>query len=153
MLLGTIWGFFIHPNVGWRFGWLEWIVSTPHFHHRHYTQEDHIDRNYASMLSIMDVLFGTRYLPKTSAGKIRHSRNDVLKHAWTVNGPVYVASAAAGSGCFELDWCMGQRHFVLDEPHDRSRTPVGVRTRTIYLCSSNGGLIPTLRSIAHLLPS
>lgn len=61
---GTIWGFFIHANVGWRFGWLEWIVSTPHFHHWHHTQEDHINRNYASMLPIMDVLFGTSYLPK-----------------------------------------------------------------------------------------
>jgi sterol desaturase/sphingolipid hydroxylase (fatty acid hydroxylase superfamily) len=55
-------GFFIHANVGWRFGQLEWIISTPHFHH--YTQEDHINRNYASMLPIMDVLFGTSYLPK-----------------------------------------------------------------------------------------
>jgi len=57
MLLGTMWGFVIHANVGWRFGWLEWIVSTPHFHHWHHTQEDHINRNYASMLPIMDVLF------------------------------------------------------------------------------------------------
>jgi len=64
LLLGTVWGFFIHANVGWRFGWLEWIVSTPHFHHWHHTQEDHINRNYASMLPIMDVLFGTSYLPK-----------------------------------------------------------------------------------------
>ncbi|HEX8895805.1 MAG TPA: hypothetical protein VF783_20950 [Terriglobales bacterium] len=62
MLLGTIGGFFICPNVGWRFGWLEWIVSTPHFHHWHHTQEDHINRNHASMLPIMDVLFGTRHL-------------------------------------------------------------------------------------------
>ena len=64
MLLGTVWGFFIHANVGWRFGWLEWIVATPHFHHWHHTKEDHINRNYASMLPIMDALFGTSYLPK-----------------------------------------------------------------------------------------
>ena len=28
-MIGTIWGFFIHANVKWRFGPLEWFISTP----------------------------------------------------------------------------------------------------------------------------
>ena len=64
MLIATMWGFFIHANIRWRFGWLEWIVSTPNFHHWHHTAGEHLNKNYASMLPFMDKLFGTSYLPK-----------------------------------------------------------------------------------------
>jgi sterol desaturase/sphingolipid hydroxylase (fatty acid hydroxylase superfamily) len=63
MLIGTAWGFFVHSNLRWRFGWLEWLIATPHFHHWHHTNDDHVNRNYASMLPIMDKIFGTAYLP------------------------------------------------------------------------------------------
>jgi sterol desaturase/sphingolipid hydroxylase (fatty acid hydroxylase superfamily) len=63
MFIGTLWGFFIHANVCWRFGWLEWLVSTPAFHHWHHTNDEHINKNYASMLPFMDKLFGTCHLP------------------------------------------------------------------------------------------
>lgn len=62
-LFGTFWGFFIHANVKWRFGPLEWLVSTPAFHHWHHTRSGPIDRNYASTLPWLDKLFGTFYLP------------------------------------------------------------------------------------------
>ena len=62
MLVSTTWGFFLHANVNWRLGWLEWLVSTPHFHHWHHTKDDHVNRN--SMLPLMDQLFGTMYLPQ-----------------------------------------------------------------------------------------
>jgi sterol desaturase/sphingolipid hydroxylase (fatty acid hydroxylase superfamily) len=64
--VGTIWSFFVHANVCWRFGFLEKLVATPAFHHWHHTNDDpkHIDKNYAAMLPIMDILFGTFYLPK-----------------------------------------------------------------------------------------
>ena len=32
MLLVTFWGFFMHANVRWRFGPLEWLIATPAFH-------------------------------------------------------------------------------------------------------------------------
>jgi sterol desaturase/sphingolipid hydroxylase (fatty acid hydroxylase superfamily) len=64
LLIGTAWGFFIHSNLRWRFGWLEFVLSTPAFHHWHHTQDEHVDKNYASMLPIMDKLFGTWYVPK-----------------------------------------------------------------------------------------
>lgn len=63
VLFGTVWGFFIHSNLRWRFGPLEWLVSTPGFHHWHHTLNDHKDRNFASMLPVMDVIFGTMHLP------------------------------------------------------------------------------------------
>ena len=61
---GIIWGFMIHANVRWRFGPLEWLVSTPAFHHWHHTLAQPRDRNYASMLPFIDRIFGTHYLPK-----------------------------------------------------------------------------------------
>jgi sterol desaturase/sphingolipid hydroxylase (fatty acid hydroxylase superfamily) len=64
LLAGTVWGFFIHANVRWRFGWLSLLISTPAFHHWHHTNDEHVNKNYASMLPIMDKLFGTWYLPK-----------------------------------------------------------------------------------------
>ena len=64
MLVGTSWGFFIHSNLRWRFGWLGFLISTPAFHHWHHTNDEHINQNYAPMLPFMDRLFGTLYMPK-----------------------------------------------------------------------------------------
>jgi sterol desaturase/sphingolipid hydroxylase (fatty acid hydroxylase superfamily) len=64
LLAGTLWGFFIHANLRWRFGWLGLLISTPAFHHWHHTNDEHVNKNYASMLPLMDKLFGTWYMPK-----------------------------------------------------------------------------------------
>jgi sterol desaturase/sphingolipid hydroxylase (fatty acid hydroxylase superfamily) len=63
LLIGSMWSFFIHANVRWRFGPLEQVLSTPAFHHWHHTYEDHKDRNFSSMVPLMDRIFGTFYLP------------------------------------------------------------------------------------------
>jgi hypothetical protein len=65
-LIGQVWGFFIHANVTWRFGPLEWLVSTPAFHHWHHTNDgpEVINKNYAPMLPWVDWVFGSLYLPK-----------------------------------------------------------------------------------------
>ena len=64
LLVGTVWGFFIHANLRWRFGPLEWLVATPAFHHWHHSKFEHINRNYASTLPLLDRLFGTYHLPR-----------------------------------------------------------------------------------------
>lgn len=65
VLVGTIWGFFIHANIRFRFGPLEWLVATPAFHHWHHTNDgpEVINKNYAALLPFVDKLFGTLYLP------------------------------------------------------------------------------------------
>ncbi|HEY0437612.1 MAG TPA: sterol desaturase family protein [Phenylobacterium sp.] len=62
-IFGTIWGFFIHANLRWRLGPLEWLVSTPAFHHWHHTNDANRDRNYAALFPVVDRLFGTHHLP------------------------------------------------------------------------------------------
>ncbi|MEZ4334058.1 MAG: sterol desaturase family protein [Myxococcota bacterium] len=52
---------FVHANTRLRFGWLEQVLVTPHFHHWHHAADaEAIDRNYAATLPILDTLFGTR---------------------------------------------------------------------------------------------
>ena len=60
------WAYFIHANVRWRFGWLEWLISTPAFHHWHHTNDgpEVINKNFAAMLPWVDKCFGTLYLPR-----------------------------------------------------------------------------------------
>jgi sterol desaturase/sphingolipid hydroxylase (fatty acid hydroxylase superfamily) len=70
-IIGTTWTFFIHANLKWRLGWLEWLVSSPAFHHWHHTNDgpDLINKNYSAILPFVDKVFGTFYLPKRWPGK------------------------------------------------------------------------------------
>lgn len=65
VLLGTVWGFFIHSNVRWRLGVFEHLVATPAFHHWHHTNDspELYNKNYAAMLPFVDRAFGTLNLP------------------------------------------------------------------------------------------
>ena len=62
-IVGTGWSFFIHANVRWRLRWIDRLIATPRFHHWHHVREGPINRNYASMLPLMDRLFGTLHMP------------------------------------------------------------------------------------------
>ncbi len=65
--IGTMyWAYFIHANINWRFGWLEWLISTPPFHHWHHTNDGPlvINKNYAATFPWVDKCFGTLYLPR-----------------------------------------------------------------------------------------
>ncbi len=64
LFVGSMWSFFIHANLRWRLGPFEEALSSPAFHHWRHTFEDHKDHNYATMLPVMDRVFGTFYLPK-----------------------------------------------------------------------------------------
>lgn len=64
MLFGTTWSFFIHANLRWNFGPLEWLIATPRFHHWHHTKTGAVNRNYSSTFPWLDRLFGTHHLPR-----------------------------------------------------------------------------------------
>lgn len=63
LIMGTLWGFFIHANVRWRFGPLEHVIATPFFHRWHHTNDARRDHNYAAMFPFVDHLFGTYVSP------------------------------------------------------------------------------------------
>ncbi len=62
---------FIHANVRWRFGWLEWLVATPAFHHWHHANEspESSNKNFSGLLPWVDWIFGTMHLPKRFPAK------------------------------------------------------------------------------------
>jgi sterol desaturase/sphingolipid hydroxylase (fatty acid hydroxylase superfamily) len=66
-VVGTVWSFWVHANMSWRFGFIERILATPAFHHWHHANdgEEYINKNYAAILPIVDIVFGSFYLPKT----------------------------------------------------------------------------------------
>jgi sterol desaturase/sphingolipid hydroxylase (fatty acid hydroxylase superfamily) len=56
---------FIHAAVPWDFGRLRYLISSPSFHRWHHTsQEEGLDRNFAGLFPIWDLLFGTFYMPR-----------------------------------------------------------------------------------------
>jgi len=71
IFIGVFWGFFIHANLRWRFGWLERLIATPAFHHWHHTNDGPacVNKNYAAMLPWIDWLFGTLLLPSSLPGR------------------------------------------------------------------------------------
>ncbi|MDB5848676.1 MAG: sterol desaturase [Rhodoferax sp.] len=56
-------GFFVHANLRCRLGALEWLVTSPAFHHWHHSRVEHINRNYAATFPWIDRIFGTHHLP------------------------------------------------------------------------------------------
>ena len=63
-IFGTVWTFFIHANMRVRLGPLEWLISSPAFHHWHHTRDDHRDHNFSFVFPLIDKVFGTAWLPK-----------------------------------------------------------------------------------------
>ncbi len=63
-IFGTLWTFFIHSNTRVRLGPLEWLISSPAFHHWHHTRDEHRDHNFSFVFPVIDRVFGTAWLPK-----------------------------------------------------------------------------------------
>ncbi|OUS23671.1 hypothetical protein A9Q99_26880 [Gammaproteobacteria bacterium 45_16_T64] len=58
-------GFWQHGNADVRFGWLNYIVSSPELHRWHHVKDTSMaNHNYGSNLIIWDLVFGTWMLPK-----------------------------------------------------------------------------------------
>jgi sterol desaturase/sphingolipid hydroxylase (fatty acid hydroxylase superfamily) len=67
----TFYAIFLHANVNWDFGSLRTIIATPVFHRWHHSRDrEALDKNFAGLLPLWDILFGTYYMPKD-----RHPRN------------------------------------------------------------------------------
>lgn len=57
---------FLHSNVRWGFGPLRWVLVSPAYHRWHHTTDkEGIDKNFAGIFPVWDLLFGTAYFPRT----------------------------------------------------------------------------------------
>jgi sterol desaturase/sphingolipid hydroxylase (fatty acid hydroxylase superfamily) len=56
------WGFFIHSNLRVGFGPLQYLLVSPQSHRVHHSdQPQHLDKNFAAIFPIWDLIFGTFY--------------------------------------------------------------------------------------------
>jgi sterol desaturase/sphingolipid hydroxylase (fatty acid hydroxylase superfamily) len=56
---------FVHANLNWTLGPFRYVLAGPVFHRWHHTAaEQGGEKNFASTFPILDILFGTFYMPK-----------------------------------------------------------------------------------------
>jgi WD40 repeat protein/sterol desaturase/sphingolipid hydroxylase (fatty acid hydroxylase superfamily) len=54
----------VHANLNWTFGPLRYVLVSPVFHRWHHTSEEAgLNKNFASTFPVLDLIFGTYYLP------------------------------------------------------------------------------------------
>ncbi|NUN66318.1 sterol desaturase family protein [Pseudanabaena biceps] len=70
LLFGAILPIFNHSNIGFRFPVLNKIISTPEFHHWHHSNDAEVSDKNFSGFPIIDLLFGTYYVPDHEMPKI-----------------------------------------------------------------------------------
>lgn len=55
----------VHANVNWTFGPFKYVFASPVFHRWHHTaQEEGRDKNFAPTFPLLDIMFGTFYMPE-----------------------------------------------------------------------------------------
>ncbi len=55
----------VHANLNWTFGPLKYVFASPIFHRWHHTSpEEGGNKNFAATFPILDVIFGTFYMPE-----------------------------------------------------------------------------------------
>lgn len=58
---------FVHSNIRYQFGWLQYVMVTPRFHHWHHGIDDEaMDINYSVHFPFIDRIFGTYHMPGDS---------------------------------------------------------------------------------------
>jgi sterol desaturase/sphingolipid hydroxylase (fatty acid hydroxylase superfamily) len=63
-MFNTAYSAMVHANLNWTFGPLRYVFASPVFHRWHHTTEKvGLDKNFASTFPILDLLFGTFYMP------------------------------------------------------------------------------------------
>jgi sterol desaturase/sphingolipid hydroxylase (fatty acid hydroxylase superfamily) len=57
--------YLVHADVNWTFGPLRYVLVSPVFHRWHHSkQPEAVDKNFATVFPLWDLIFGTLYLPK-----------------------------------------------------------------------------------------
>lgn len=95
---------FLHSNVRWDFGPLRWVLVSPAYHRWHHTSDaEGIDKNFAGIFPIWDVLFGTAYFPRRLPRRYGLAgyqlRDSMLTHlAFPFTGKGAIPDEPAGTG-------------------------------------------------------
>jgi len=61
----TLYSAMVHANLNWTFGPFKYCFASPVFHRWHHTsQAEGMDKNFAPTFPLLDVVFGTYYMPE-----------------------------------------------------------------------------------------
>ena len=61
----TLLAILVHANLDWDWGPLRTVIASPCFHRWHHTDEEEArDKNFAGLLPLWDIMFGTYYMPR-----------------------------------------------------------------------------------------
>lgn len=81
--LFTLYALALHANVPWDLGPLRYVLASPAFHRWHHTTEERgLDKNFAALFPIWDLLFGTFYLPAGEQPTVFGVRDEVPSGFW-----------------------------------------------------------------------
>lgn len=62
-----IYAVFLHANVRWDYGWLRWVIASPAYHRWHHSADPAaLNKNFAGLFPVIDLIFGTAYFPSES---------------------------------------------------------------------------------------
>jgi sterol desaturase/sphingolipid hydroxylase (fatty acid hydroxylase superfamily) len=62
----TAYSAMVHANLNWTFGPFKYLFASPVFHRWHHTaQEEGMDKNFAPTFPLLDIVFGTFYMPQS----------------------------------------------------------------------------------------
>jgi sterol desaturase/sphingolipid hydroxylase (fatty acid hydroxylase superfamily) len=79
----TFYGAMEHMNVDWTFGPLKKIFTSPVFHRWHHTTErEGLNKNFAPMLPIYDILFRTYYMPENKRPETYGIKGETLPESF-----------------------------------------------------------------------
>ena len=63
--VNMIYSAMVHANLNWTFGPFKYLFASPVFHRWHHTtQTEGLDKNFAPTFPLLDVIFGTFYMPE-----------------------------------------------------------------------------------------
>jgi|GEM_PF-950555 len=87
----ALYNYFIHANLKVDFGRWSWVLNCPAYHRRHHSRlPEHYDTNFAAMLPVFDVIFGTYRRPDgwppCGLDEAPRSFGDLID--WPVRGPL-----------------------------------------------------------------
>lgn len=64
-LFNMVYSFMVHANLNWTFGSFRYLFASPVFHRWHHTtQKEGLNKNFAPTFPLLDVMFGTFYMPE-----------------------------------------------------------------------------------------
>lgn len=73
----------LHSNLNWDFGPFRYVLVSPAYHRWHHTSDaEGLDKNFAGIFPLWDILFGTCYFPRREPQKFGVHRDSVPETLW-----------------------------------------------------------------------